>query len=270
MSPRRAPALLAAAIVFLGGCKRQHYPADKVELLPYPSCKEGGGPPEVLYETSLVSGEGDTRMRITERFRYERRPCKTGDVFAAVTHQEWPVQIADLEVLYDASGKPLRVWRRWTVPGSKRDDGNADTRVIELRTTPVGLKRKTDQGVVEQETLRAPLVPEVVLGQGRANLTLWLQKEKLAVGQKVRRPALDVRNVEKIETAALERRPDMLVAALGRTVRVYTFHGKETVFADENDRVVGDLAGLVTAEASGRTMPPPIGPHIPIDPVNTP
>ncbi len=31
---------------------------------------------------------------------------------------------------------------------------------------------------------------------------------------------------------------------MGRTVRVYTFFGKETVFADDNDVVIGDLAGM--------------------------
>ncbi len=263
-------ALVMAAILLASGCRRQHYAATGVELLPYPVCDEGGGAPETLFETVLVSGALDTRMRITERFRLERRPCKTGDVYAAVTHQEWPVQIADLEVLYDASWKPLRAWRRWMVPGSKRDDGDADTRVLELRTNPIGLKRRTDRGVVEYETLRSALGPEVVLGQGRANLTVWLQKEKLAVGQKVRRTALDLRSIEKVELCALERRPDMRVEALGRDVRVYTFFGRETIFADEYDRVVGDLAGLVSADLTKSPLPPPIGPHIPADPAGTP
>ena len=72
---------------------------------------------------------------------------------------------------------------------------------------------------------------------------MWIKRARLAPGEKVRELVLDIRALEKIELVTLLREPDMDHEELGR-VRVYTFYGRETVFADEQDRIVGDLAGM--------------------------
>ncbi|MCC6644908.1 MAG: hypothetical protein IT374_04965 [Polyangiaceae bacterium] len=258
-----AAALALALGASLPSCKRQHYAAETLPELPYPTCE---GPTEALYETTLMSGANDTRMPIVERFRWERRGC----YFAAVVRQEWPAQIADVEVVYDGELRPLRAWRRLTMPHSPRADGGADTKSYELRTTPIGVRHRALSGAVDLETLRAPRAADVVVAAGRGVIGVWLAKAKLGVGEKTRAGVLDVRGVEKLEQGALERLPDRRVEALGRTVRVYTFFGKETVFADEHDRVIGDLAGLVDARAAGRAVPPPMPTYAPIDPARTP
>lgn len=262
---RRAAAAWALALALCGAsaCKRQHYAADSLPELPYPTCE---GPTETLYESVLTSGATDTRMPIVERFRWERRGC----YFAAVVRQEWPAQIADVEVLYDQEQRPLRAWRRHTMPRSPRPDGGADTKSYELRTTPIGIRHKGPSGVVDHETLRADRAAEVVVAAGRGVVGVWLQRAKLAVGEKVKAGVLDVRGVEKLEQGSLERLPDQRVDALGGVVRVYTFLGKETVYADENDRVVGDLAGLVDAGRARAALPPPMPTFAPIDPAHTP
>jgi hypothetical protein len=222
----------------------------------------------VLVDIHLRSGAADTRMHIVEHFRFEKRGC----LFAAVTRQEWPMQIADVEALYDASMTPLRVWRRHTVPGSKRADGQPDFKLFELRSPFVGIKHKSDDDRVDFEELRPKqaIKPKVLIGPGRGNITLWLQQAKLAVGQKVHAPTLDFRGIEKVETGALERRADARVESLGGMVRVYSYFGKETVYADENDVVVGDLAGLVPDHLSPVPRPPSMSRFEPIDPVRTP
>jgi hypothetical protein len=82
---------------------------------------------------------------------------------------------------------------------------------------------------------------------------------------------LDFRSmVEGVEIAALERNEDRLEPSLGKTVRVYTFYGEETVFTDDNDVVLGDLAGMRPSDS----LPPPEPAPLPTfggpDPVHTP
>ena len=56
---------------------------------------------------------------------------------------------------------------------------------------------------------------------------------------------LDFRDmVESLEEGTLERNEDLFEPTLGKKVRVYTFFGRETVFADDTDAVIGDLAGM--------------------------
>jgi uncharacterized linocin/CFP29 family protein len=84
-----------------------------------------------------------------------------------------------------------------------------------------------------------------VVGPGRGVITAWLQRAKLPVGRKVEELVLDFRDmIEQLEEGTLERNADLYEPSLGKTVRAYTFFGKETVFADENDVVIGDLAGM--------------------------
>ena len=177
------------------------------------------------------------------------------------------MQTSDVEALYDAELRPIRVWRRNTLGVSKRPDGNADIKLFELRTTPIGVKHRGDDGKIDFEELRAPAKPEVLVGPGRGIVSLWLRKAHLAPGEKTHAIGFDFRGVEKVERMALERFPDRRIDFLGRTARVYTYFGKETVFANDDDVVIGDLAGLVPL---GPNAPPPVPTFEPIDPVHSP
>jgi len=53
-------------------------------------------------------------------------------------------------------------------------------------------------------------------------------------------------------------------------VRVYTFFGQDTVFADENDVVIGDLAGMRPDESLTTPEPSPLPTYGGADPVHTP
>jgi len=182
-------------------------------------------------------------------------------------------------VRYDASLAPLWAWKRMTIAGSKREDGNADTRRYELRTGDVFIKRRDPAGEVTLQKLlpggRAP-IPEgaklgALVGPGRGIITAWLQRAKLPVGAKTHELVLDFRDmVESLEEGLLERNEDRLEPSLGRTVRVYTFFGRETVFADENDVVVGDLAGLRPSDSLSTPEPPSLPAYGGPDPEHTP
>ena len=156
------------------------------------------------------------------------------------------------------------------MPSSRRPDGTPDFKVFDLRTPEIVIKHKADDGKLDFELLRFPRKPEALVGPGRGAITAWLWQAKLAPGEKTHSITLDFRGVEKVERAALERGPDVFVPNLGRTARVYTYFGKETVYADEHDVVIGDLAGLVPEAAAKGPRPPPMARFEPIDPVGTP
>lgn len=275
-------ALLAAALALVVGpaCKRQHYGVGEVPDLGYPTCPVEQGaaaagsaaaanpaawaPARV--ERRLRSGSNDTRQTIVERFSIERRGC----LWAVTERQEWPMQIADVEALFDEQLRPVRVWRRITAPSSKRADGMADTKRFEFRTPNITIKHRSNEGRVAFEELRAPRKPEVLIGPGRGMISVWLRRARLKVGEKTREAVLDFRGVEKISDITLRRDPDVFVEGLGRTARVYTFLGRETVFADDDDVVIGDLAGLVPDDRAPGRAPPPMPTFQPIDPVGTP
>jgi hypothetical protein len=110
-----------------------------------------------------------------------------------------------------------------------------------------------------------------VVGPGRGVITAWLQRAKLSVGGKTKELVLDFRDmIESLEVGTLARNPDLYEPSLGKTVRAYTFFGKETVFADENDVVIGDLAGMRPSDS----LKTPDLPALPVygapDPVHTP
>jgi hypothetical protein len=266
----RPLALLATAVALLAApaCKRQHHATDRVPDLPYPTCPAGTDmAPAVVADHRLRSGTGDTRQAIVEHYRIERRGC----LFAVVTRQEWPMQIADVEVLYNEALEPLRIWRRLTIPGSKRPDGNADIKRFDFRTPEVTSKHRNDAGQIDAEILRGPkAVPKVLIGPGRGLISVWLRRARLAPGQKVREAALDFRGIEVISDVTLQRLPDVHLDWLGRTARLYTFLGREAIYADDDDNVIGDLAGLVLAEKASIAAPRSLPTFEPLDPVNTP
>ena len=249
------------------GCRRQHIAVDNVPEVPYPSCGNRPLPEgEVLATQHLRAGDTSLERQVNERYEIRRRDC----LVIASVRQEWPRATADVEAVYDASGNPLRVWKRMTIPGVIRPDGMADTRRYELRTPEVTIKHRSSDGHVSYEILRGEK-PRVIIGPGRGLLTVWIRRAHLAVGQRVREPALDVREqVEVIRHVTLQREPDMYLPWLGHTARVYTFYGRETVFADDQDTVIGDLAGLRPATLVPGPEPAPMPLYGTPDPVHTP
>lgn len=263
----RWPLIAAAALLVSPACKRQHYTVDQAPELAYPTCPAGVDmAPQIVAAHTLRSGAFDTRQSIVEHYRIEKRGC----LYAAITRQEWPVQIAEVEILYTAELEPLRIWRRLTIPGSRRPDGNADTKRFDFRTPEITTKQRDDKGAVSYEILRGPGRPRALVGPGRGMLSMWLKRAKLAPGQKVREPVLDFRGIEKISPMTLQRLPDQHLDWLGRTARVYTFLGREAIFADEDDNVIGDLAGLVLDEKAPTPRPRAMPAFEAPDPIGTP
>ena len=257
-----------ALLATLAGCerfRRKHIPVETLEELGYPSCgAQVLGPGEVLAEEHLRSGPTHNDRNIVERYSVRARDC----VVAFSARQEWPLGATDVEVLYDRALMPLRIWKRMTVPGLKDAGAKAEIRRYELRTDPVGIKWRAPSGKVAFEQLKGGR-PRAVIGPGRGMLSMWIRRARLAPGQKVRELVIDVRALEKIEPVTLLREPDMMHPELG-PVRVYTFYGRETVFANEQDLVIGDLAGLRPDRTLTTPAPPPIPLFGIVDPANTP
>lgn len=262
--------VLGVAVCFsLGGCKRferKHVPVEKVEELGYPTCSTppSGHTEKILAEKHLRSGPAHTDKGIVERYSIRERDC----LQVVSVRQEWPMGTADVEVLYDRGLMPLRIWKRMTLPGLPDAGEKADIRRYDLRTDPVTMKRRQMSGVIDFELLKGGR-PTVVIGPGRGLVSMWIKRSKLAVGEKVRELAIDVRGLEKIGLVTLRREEDMTHEVLG-PVRVYTFYGREAVFTDENGVVVGDLAGLLPDHLNPLPAPPVVPLYGVVDPVNTP
>ena len=275
----RRAALVATLAVAAGlvACKRKHVPVAAVPELGYPSCSDGGADDDgaVVAQGHLRSGPLSNDKNVAERFELRRTSC--GYTFRS--RQEWPLDITDVEVCYDANLAPLWAWKRMTTAASQRLDGDADIRRYELRTGGVFIKRRDATGAVALEHLLAGgrmKVPEgaragAVIGPGRGILTVWLKRAKLRVGEKTDELVLDFRSmVEALEIGALERDDDRFEPSLGKNVRVYTFYGEETVFADEHDVVIGDLAGMRPSDSLSTPEPAPLPTYGGADPAHTP
>lgn len=271
---RRRHLLALVLLACSAGCKRKHVPVDSVPELAYPACADDPG--TVVASGHLRSGPLSVEKNVAEWFTLRRTACG----YTFTSRQEWPLAISDVEVRYDAALTPLRAWKRLTIAGSPRTDGNADVRRYEMRTGDVFIKRRDAAGEVTMEKLlpggRAPIPAGArigaLVGPGRGIITAWLQREKLPVGGKSHELVLDFRDmVESLEEGALERMPDQVEPSLGgRAVRVYTFFGKETVFADDSDVVIGDLAGLRPSDTLTTPEPPRLPEYGRPDPAHTP
>jgi hypothetical protein len=251
-------------------------PVNQAPELGYPACGVGDAEAGQPVATGHIrSGDFSQEKNVVERFELRRTAC--GFTFRG--RQEWPLDISDVEVRYDASLAPIWAWKRMTLAGSLRPDGNADIRRYELRAGPVFIKRRDPSGEVTLEKLlpggRVRVADGArvgaVVGPGRGILTPWLKRAKLPVGAKIHELVLDFRDmVETLEVAALERNEDRFERSIGKTVRVYTFYGKETVFADEEDVVIGDLAGMRPSDSLGTPEPEPLPTYGGADPEHTP
>ncbi len=276
-SPSRGALLLLVFCCLLLACRRKHVPVDEVPELGYPACVTDGGRDlgEVVARGHLRSGPSSQEQNVVERFELQRTACG----FTLRARQEWPLDIADIEVRYDDSLTPLWAWKRMTLAATSRADGNADVRRYELRTGEVFIKRRDPDGERFLEKLlpggrmRVPAGARVgaVVGPGRGVVTAWLKREKLPVGGKTKELVLDFRSlIEAVEMATLERRPDQFEPSFGRNVRVYTFFGRETVFADDDDVVIGDLAGMRPSESLKTPEPAPLPTFGGADPAGAP
>ncbi len=261
----------------LVGCQRKHVRVESEPELGYPSCSDGGAEDRgvAIAAGHIRSGPYSQEHDVVERFELWRTAC--GYTFRG--RQEWPRATSDVEVRYDRDLAPLWAWKRMTIPGSRRDDGNADLRRYELRTGDVFIKRRDADGETTLVKLlpggRRPVPPGMrvgaVIAPGRGAITPWLKRARLAVGARVYDLVLDFRSpVETLEIASLERNEDHFEPTMGRTVRVYTFAGKETVFADADDTVVGDLAGMRPSDSLATPPPPPIPMYGEPDPARGP
>lgn len=203
---------------------------------------------------------------VVERFEIVDHGC----VYIAKARQAWRLGTADLDVVYDKEWRPLRAWKRTTLPVAQTANGNMDIRRYEMRAEPVEIKRLKATGERVFEQLRGGR-PTAVVTPGRGLLTAWIRKARLRVGGIERGLALDIREpLESIEPVALRRERDRYEPTMGRRVRVYTVFGRESVFADDTDTVIGDLRGLRLASEVRAPRPPPFPDYGVPDPVGTP
>lgn len=262
---RRAGVATLAALVSLACVEmpRQH-----VASLPdrgYPQCADGAEPAQAAaVERALRAGPVMTEQSVVETFSLVSRGCHV--VYTG--REEWSLGVTDLEIVYDAELHPLRVYRRETAPGPQEPAARTDVRVFDLRGPHVELARRAPLGEIERLVYRAA-TPGVVIATGRGALTPWIQRARLPVGGRLREPVLDIRErVEVIRDVTLRREDDRDDALLGH-VRVYTIYGREPVYADEHDVIVGDMMGLVDAALVDRPRDPAVitdGPPAPREP----
>ncbi len=141
------------------------------------------------------------------------------------------------------------------------------------------IKRRDAQGAVTLEhllpggrmTVPAGARVGAVIAPGRGIITAWLKRARLKVGDKTDDLVLDFRApIESLEIASLERNEDRFEPSLGKKVRVYTFFGQETVFADDEDVVIGDLAGMRPSDSLSSPEPAPLPTFGGADPIHTP
>lgn len=233
------------------GCTPPRERAPSATDLGEPSCPESA-PPELVARGELRAGPVYREPSLLERFTLERRGCIT--VFRG--RQEWAMSDTDLEVVYDsATMLPLRVTKRIVSAGIQAESQRTEERFFELRGERVAHTRRLPGGALEHWWIRGAR-PTAIIGPGRGVLTPWIQRAHLSVGGRARESVLDVReSMELIRDVTLARLEDRDDPILGR-VRVYTIYGREPVFTDAHDIVVGDLMGLV-GTASIRSSPDP-------------
>lgn len=255
-------ALLCASCSECEGTRRE---VASLPDLPYPACAPGTELPEgeIIASDVLRSGPTMRDPQVVERFEIRRRGCVT----VVRVQQEWPLGTADLDVAYDEDLLPLRVWKRTTMPGANDPIDQLDVARYELRTPAVGVTRRGPDGSIE----RAELIgerPRAVIGPGRGLLTIWIQRARLREGGRLREWALDVREpIALLREVTLQRERDQSFEGVGR-VRVYTIYGREPIFANDDDVVIGDLMGLRRAADLEGPIPDPLPDPGPIDPMS--
>jgi hypothetical protein len=271
---KRAVAAITVLVLALSSCKRKHVPVASIPELGYPACADDGVG-TVVSEGHIRSGPTSREPNVVERFELRKTSCG----YTLRSRQEWPLTTSDVEVRYDARLTPIWAWKRMTLPGSPRADGAADIRRYELRTGDVFIKRRDPRGqttleqLLEGGRMKVPALSRVgaVVGPGRGVITAWIQRAQLGAGGKSVELVLDFREMlESLEPATLVRSDDQFEPSFHRVVRVYTFYGRETVFADEHDVVIGDLAGMRPSDSLSTPEPESLPDYGGPDPEHTP
>ncbi len=251
-------------LVACDGC-RGSLPVDSIEELPYPSCGEGPLPAgEVLAEGALAAGPNMRPQGVGERYALRRRGC----LYVLTIHQVWPNAVADIEVVYDDTWLPLRVWKRMYPLNRPSGGQRADIRRYELRTQPATIRwRRPDGGMELRELIGAR--PIAVIASSRSSLLPWIRRAQLEVGEFDEGMVLDIRTAwDEIDDATLHRGPDREEASLGGRVHVHTLYGSQAFYTDHRGDLVGDLAGLMREDqVEGQPLEFPMHP---MDPIGTP
>lgn len=247
----------SAFVVTACDCEGPRRDLAEVPRIPYPVDGDG----ELELERVLRSGPVMRDRDVVERFELRR----AGAHRIVRVRQEWALGTADLDVVYDADGLPLRVWRRTTMPTASGGIGHRDLRVYDLTGDEVRVAHRAPDGSTRGQAIRGTR-PRAVIGPGRGMLTAWIQRAHLEVGERRRESVLDVREpLAVVRDVTLKREAARDVDGLG-IVRVYTIYGREPVFTDDDDVVVGDLMGLVEASAVDAPLPDPMPDPGPLDP----
>lgn len=257
---------VACALCAVGGCLTP--PRERVEQLPespYPSCPEGDAAERALFAGELRAGPAMREQSAVERFRGFERGCQI--VFTGSL--DWDLGATDLEVVYDRELRPLRAWKRSTSPGPLEARRRTDIRAYDFRGDRLVMRRRGPTDELELWRFRwAP--PSVVIGPGRGLLSLWLRRAQLPVGGRVREAAVDIReSSEVVRDVTLQRYEDRDEPGVGR-VRVYTIYGREPIYADDHDVVVGDMMGMRPSATVSGPMPAAVPRDGAPDPRGTP
>lgn len=179
-----------------------------------------------------------------------------------------PLQRITYDAVYDAAGKPLRFWRRVSVPGVL--PARIDVRLFELRTQPIAISHRDPDGARDFAQMRRNESPIALIGEAFSLLTPWIRHANLAVGGVVRGRSLDTDKGGVMRNAALRRSEDMNMPEHGGRVRVYRVYGRDVVFANDQNIVVGSLSGFVSIDPNGPAMPPQASEDERVDPTRTP
>ena len=235
--------LAVFSLVALAACQPKHVEVGEEPELDYPSCAAERLAVEPVAGTvtrgALQAAEGMIERGLVER--YEIRKLSCGYRYRAT--QAWAGGHTEVEMVYDPAWRPLRAWRRMSAPGPRGTE-RLDVRRYELRTPEPRIRKVTIEGVLGFEHLRGKF-PQILVAPSRASLVPWVRSAHLEAGQKQRLPALDFRErLEKVRDVTLKREADRYHPEFGKNVRVYTLYGREAYFFDEEDGLLGDLAGM--------------------------
>jgi hypothetical protein len=258
--------VVAVSCAIAAGCISP--PRERVEQLPetpYPSCPDGEAAERPLFAGELRAGPAMREQSAVEHFRAVELGCHV--VFTGSL--DWDLGATDLEIVYDRDLRPLRAWKRSTSPGPLEASRRTDVRAYDFGGDRLVMRRRGPADELELWRFRwAP--PSVIIGPGRGLLSVWLRRAHLAVGGRVREPAVDIREAsEVVRDVTLQRYEDRDEPGIGR-VRVYTIYGREPIFADENDVVVGDMMGMRPSATVAGPLPPAVPRDGPPDPRGTP
>ena len=258
---------LACFVLLLGGCESclKRSEVASVDVHEYPTCDGQPLPEGEVLSAGILRSGPISLEQVVERYEVRRRGC----VYVITVRQEWSRQVTDVEAIYDEDWNPIRAWKRMGIPGVPNPEQYEDTRMYEFRNEPATMTESNTDGSTHR--FFRGWQPTSLIGPGRMLLTAWIQATNLGVGETTRGITLDGRELyERVGDVALRRDPDRFEEALGRSVRVYTVFGRESVFADETGLVIGDLSGLRRDEDLDDAAPEPLPSDSDPDPVNTP